>query len=178
MSAQLLVVPAVTWHSIAWIGLSMAACIGFIALLSPRRFASLAALSGIWIDTTPFFRKLDKPINIDDVVLRRCRLFGVLLLVGAAITLAFLPSAPTWRSIVWITEGTVVVAGVLALASPRLFTRLAKLGGVWIDTNQILEKGDKPISIDHFVVRHSRVFGFCVLIATVATGLFLESPVF
>ena len=178
MSEQLLVVPVATWQWVAWIGLSIVGCISSVALLIPRWFAVLAALGGNWIDTSQFFKKLDKPINIDDLVLRRCRLFGILLLVGAAITLAFVPSAPIWRSIVWITEGIVVVVGLLALASPRQFACLAKLGGVWIDTNQVLEKGDQPINIDDFVVRHSRAFEFCVLIATVGTGYFLESRVF
>ncbi len=178
MSEQLLVVPVATWQWVAWIGLLIAGFIGFVALLNPRWFAVLAPLGGTWIDTSPFFKKLDKPINIDDRVLHRCRPFGILLLVGAAITLAFIPSAPIWRSIVWITEGIVVVVGLLALVSPRQFTRLTKLGGVWIDTNQFIEKGDRPINIDGFVVRHSRAFGFCVLITTVATGYFLESRVF
>ncbi len=178
MSEQLLVVPVATWQWIAWIGLSIAGCISLVALLSPRWFAGLAALGGRWIDTSPFFKKLDKPINIDDLVLRHCRLFGILLLVGAATTLAFVPSEPIWQSTVWIAGGIVVVVGLLALASPRQFARLTKVGSVWIDTDQIIEKGDEPINIDGFVVRHSRAFGFCVLIATVATGYLLESRVF
>ncbi len=178
MSEQLLVVPVATWQWIAWIGLSIAGCMSLVALLSPRLFAVLAALGGIWIDTSPFFKKLDKPINIDDLILRHCRLFGILLLVGAAITLAFVPSAPNWQSIMWIAESIVVAVGLLALASPRQFTRLTKLGNVWIDTDRFIEKGDDPINIDSFVIRHSRAFGFCVLTATIATGYFLESRVF
>ena len=125
MSAQLLVVPVATWQWVAWIGLSIAGCIGSVALLNPRRFAVLAPLGGTWIDTSPFFKKLDKPINIDDRVLHCCRPFGILLLVGAAITFAFVPSEPIWQSTVWIAGGIVVVVGLLALASPRQFTRLA-----------------------------------------------------
>jgi len=56
-------------------------------------------------------------------------------------------------------------AGFVALFSPRRFSVLAARGGRWVDTNRFVQMFDKPINVDRFVIRYSRVFGAVVILA-------------
>ncbi len=60
-----------------------------------------------------------------------------------------------------------VLAGLIAVVSPQVFGRVASNGSRWYDSSRILAAFDKRIDIDHYVLRHTRVFGFAVLISAV-----------
>ncbi len=48
-----------------WTALGLFACIGVVAIISPRLFGVLATRSGRWIDTNKLFEVFDKRFDID-----------------------------------------------------------------------------------------------------------------
>ncbi len=66
---------------------------------------------------------------------------------------------------VWAGLAIVAGLGILAVVSPRYFAVLAQRGGTWVDTNRMLEKFERRIDIDHYAIRHSRVFGVVIIVA-------------
>lgn len=65
--------------------LGVVALLGLLALFSPQRFAQLANRSSRWVDTSQYLRRLDEPVNVDKHVLRYSRLFGVAVIMSAAL---------------------------------------------------------------------------------------------
>ncbi len=78
-----------TWiHMIVLPVLGMAAGMGLLALISPKRFAGIANRSSHWVDTSKIQQLLDKRIDIDRHVLRYSRVFGIAV-VAASIFLGY-----------------------------------------------------------------------------------------
>lgn len=77
--------------------LALAAVVGAIGAASPRALATLAAAGNRWVDTWHFFRvpetslvrRLDKWIELDGLVLRHSRAFGIALLAAALLLGSF-----------------------------------------------------------------------------------------
>lgn len=74
-------------------------------------------------------------------------------------------SPMTLALIVWPLVGLVILLGVVAIACPDTFASVARGGGQWIDSQQILQTLDKKVDIDEHVLRYSRVFGVAVVAA-------------
>lgn len=75
-------------HTLApwvWILLGVLASIGLLALISPRRFSSLAARGGDWVDTNRLLSVLDKRVDIDQHVLPFSRVLGFAVFSSAII---------------------------------------------------------------------------------------------
>ena len=72
--------------------------------------------------------------------------------------------------IVWTVLASVAVLGLVALVSPERFALLARGSSKWIDTEGIRERVERPIDIDQFVFRNSRVFGVLVVAAAGVLG--------
>jgi hypothetical protein len=66
--------------------------------------------------------------------------------------------------------GLLATVGLLAMVSPNTFSRVARRGGKWFDSQKLLEVLDRRIDIDETVLPHSRVLGFTVLVAVVLLG--------
>jgi hypothetical protein len=79
----------------------------------------------------------------------------------------------TWLvGLPWVVFALLSLAGalgLLAIVSPTRFARVAQSGGYWVDTRWITDFLDRPISVDHHVLRYSRSFGVLV----VASSLWL-----
>ena len=58
------------------------------------------------------------------------------------------------------------VLGMVAVVSPRHFERLAMRSSKWVDTSQIAAALDKSVDVDQHVLRHGRLFGLAVLVAS------------
>jgi hypothetical protein len=65
--------------------LGFAGISGLIALVSPRVFHKLAAGGSRWIDTSRFVAKLDRPIDLDRLVLPYSRVLGAAVLVAVVV---------------------------------------------------------------------------------------------
>ena len=155
---------SVQWESVIWILLGLAAGVALTAVLNPRLFSVLSTRSGVWIDIDVVTRKLDKRINIDRRVLPHSRLLGAMSIAAASVLAAFsirYQYAGWW--IVLTSLGVIAAIGLVALVSPRLFSRLATWGSVWVDTDRVLKKADHRIDIDAYVLRYCRLFGAGVL---------------
>jgi len=63
--------------------LAIMGLVGLLAILSPRHFAAVSQASSRWVDTRPFWEMLDKRVNVDQVALRYCRFFGLLVVASA-----------------------------------------------------------------------------------------------
>jgi hypothetical protein len=149
---------------VIWTLLAGAAGFGVVAILSPRIFSALNARTSVWIDVDRFARKLDERVDVDDRVARHPRMLGTLSII-AATALAGLsiryPYSARWVVLGFL--GFVAVAGFLALCSPPAFSRLARGASVWVDTNRLVDKMQRRIEIDRYVLRYCRLFGFAVL---------------
>lgn len=64
-----------------------------------------------------------------------------------------------WPTILLSFLGLAGVVGLLALVSPKMFAIATEAGGTWVTA----PKFESVISIDQFVIRHSRRFGALVL---------------
>jgi hypothetical protein len=169
-----LAVSSIEYESLVWALLAVAAGIALVAILSPRFFSKLNAWSSVWIDVDRFAGRTNKRIDIDHRVLLHSRLFGAMTIVAAGVLAGFsmkLQDAHQW--IVLPSLGLVVVSGLVALFSPRLFSRLARWGSLWVDVDKSVDKMNYRIEIDRHVLRHCRLFGAVVLGAVVvlATAL-------
>ena len=65
--------------------LGVVALLGFLAVVSPMRFAALSDRSSRWVDTNKFLQKLEQPINVDKSVLRYSRVFGLTVIAAAGL---------------------------------------------------------------------------------------------
>lgn len=65
--------------------------------------------------------------------------------------------------------------GLIALAAPARFARVARFWGMWIETRPKIPFIDSRIDVDAFAVRHSRVFGAAVFAAAIFWGTILAS---
>jgi hypothetical protein len=72
-----------------WLVIGMLACVGLLAIVSPKCFASLSTRGNRWIDTEKLLQPLDARIDVDRYVLPFSRLLGVAVLASVA-TLAAL----------------------------------------------------------------------------------------
>jgi hypothetical protein len=71
----------------------------------------------------------------------------------------------TMAFIVWPLVAVVLFLGAAAIVCPDTFASVARGGGQWIDSQQILQTLDKKVDIDEHVLRYSRVFGVAVVLA-------------
>ena len=159
---------------VIWLWLGIFGLLGLLALLSPHAFNRMARVGGKWIDTSKFFDSMEKPITVDRFVLRHCRLFGLVVMVGAAVFgYKLTPLVPGWENVLWPILGGVATIGALALISPETFSRVSVLGSFWVDTNYWLRKVERPINIDHFVLAHTRLVGVFLLASVGLMGWWL-----
>lgn len=64
--------------------LSLIGLLGLIAVVSPSRFAQIARSGSHWVDTSHLAQAIERPIPIDQHVLRYSRVFGVAVVASAA----------------------------------------------------------------------------------------------
>jgi hypothetical protein len=81
MHATLLAVVDVQWF--VWPVLAVVLGLGVLAMAAPDAFALVAARGSTWVDTQKVLQALEKPIDIDQHVLRYSRIFGALVALSA-----------------------------------------------------------------------------------------------
>jgi hypothetical protein len=143
---------------------------GLLAVLSPHVFGKLAALGGMWFDTSAAFEQIDRPVYILSP-LKRTRFFGSIVLGGAAAIGLLTPTQATWAWMAWAVAGVLAVMGIVAVACPVCFRSLAGAADIWIDTSRWFSALDRYVDVDAAVVRHSRLFGGLVLAASAAIAV-------
>ncbi len=158
------------WPWITWTLLAFAGTLGLLAAACPRQFCRLAAWCNLWVDTDRLGEKLDRWVDVDRYVLRNCRLFGAVVLLAATVLAGLLAqfAFPGWWAVCAVLGG-VGILGLVALAWPQRFQRLATWGRTWVDTDGLAKRLDVQIDIDRYVLRHTRLFG--ALITTVVLAL-------
>jgi hypothetical protein len=65
-----------------WAFMGVAALLGLLATVSPKRFQSLAVRGGRWIDSSKVLSAFDKTWFVDDRVLPHARWLGVAVLAA------------------------------------------------------------------------------------------------
>ena len=128
----------------------------------------------MWIDIDRFTRRLDRRVDVDDRVACHPRVLGALSIVAAAALAGFSLHYPyNARWVVLAFLGFVGVAALLALCSPPAFSWLARWASLWVDTDKLVDKMQRRIDIDRYVLPYCRVFGFAVLGAVAVLGSML-----
>jgi len=161
-------------ESFVWTLLAIAGIFALTAILSPRLFSTLNAWSSTWIDIDRFANKLDKRIDIDPRFAVHSRPLGALTVVAAVVLAGFFIGIE--HPVRWIalpTLGLVAATGLIAIASPRLFSRLAKWGSFWVDIDTPVNRMNHRVQIDHHVLRHCRLFGGALLAVVVVLAAVL-----
>ena len=168
------VLHSIEWKWVTWALLAGAAGTGLVAVVSPRLFATLNAWSGVWVDVDRFSKGLDRRIDIEHHVIRHIRLLGAMTTLAACVlAAASLRFQYGGQWIALVSLGLVSVTGLLGLFSPRLFSRLARWGSLWVDADRLVEKMERRIDVDRHVLRHCRWFGIAVLAAVAVLAGFL-----
>lgn len=170
--------PSIRWEFAIWALLAVAAGSALMAVVSPRLFSALNAWSSVWIDVDKLTKRLDKRVDIERHVIRHSRMLGAMTVAAACVLSAFslrLQYGGQW--VVLGSLGLVGAVGLLGVFSPNLFSRLARWGGLWVDTDRLLARLECRFDIDHHVLRHCRLFGIAVLVAVaVLAGFLLWAP--
>ena len=162
------------WEWLVWTLLALAGGAALLAVCRPSVFQTISVRSSRWIDIDRFARKLDVRIEVDQRILPHSRFLGALSVVASGVLAVFslkLPHAGQW--VVLPSLALVGATGALAMISPRLFSRLAHASSLWVDFDGMVDKMQRRIDIDHYVLRHCRLFGVVVLaaVAILATVL-------
>ena len=84
MNSTLILVERI-WEPCSWILLASTGVIGLVALVSPKTFQRVAQIGGTWFDSGKMLAQLDKPIDLDRLVLPHSRLLGAVVLASVAI---------------------------------------------------------------------------------------------
>ena len=84
MNSTLILVERI-WEPCSWILLASTGVIGLVALVSPKTFQRVAEFGGAWFDSGKMLAKLDKPIDLDRLVVPHSRLLGAAVLASVAI---------------------------------------------------------------------------------------------
>ena len=84
MNSTLILVERI-WEPCSWILLASAGVAGLVALVSPKTFQRVAEFGGAWFDSGKMLAQLDKPIDVDRLVLPHSRLLGAAVLASVAI---------------------------------------------------------------------------------------------
>ena len=74
---------------IVWLLLGLIGAIGVLAVISPKRFESLAKGGSHWVDTNKLFLKLDKRVDVDRHVLPFSRWLGAAV-IASVILIGFI----------------------------------------------------------------------------------------
>ena len=154
----------IQWQPFTWTLLAVAGIFGLMAILSPRLFSTVSAWSSTWIDIDRFAKKLDKRIDIDPGFTLHSRPLGALTVVAAVVLAGFfvgLEHPAQWIALPSL--GLVAATGLVALVSPRLFSRLARWGSFWVDIDKPVNRMNHRVEIDRYVLGHCRLFGGAVL---------------
>lgn len=69
--------------------LALSGALGLLAVVSPQHFRAAATRSARWVDSQRYLALLDKPHDIDRLVLAHSRFFGSLVVTSVAL-LAYL----------------------------------------------------------------------------------------
>jgi len=88
MSFGLLAVSNTLISATFWLAIGLLTSVGFLAIISPKRFASLSTRGNRWIDTEKLLQPLDARIDVDRYVLPFSRLLGVAVLASVAMLAA------------------------------------------------------------------------------------------
>jgi len=75
--------------------------------------------------------------------------------------------------ILWSVLVVAGVLGVIALVSPRLFSKIARVGNHWVDTSKWLSKLDTRVEVDAHVLPYSRHLGAAVVASLAVLGVVL-----
>ena len=84
MNSTLILVERI-WEPCSWFLLASAGVVGLVALVSPKTFQRVAEIGGVWCDSSKVLARLDKPIDVDRLVLPHSRLLGAAVLAAVAI---------------------------------------------------------------------------------------------
>ena len=85
VSVAMCILPAVevTWPPFAFACASVAGFMGLLAVATPAWFIKLTRLANTWVDTSKITDFIDRPRDFDAKIIKNCRVFGVVLLLGA-----------------------------------------------------------------------------------------------
>ena len=70
-----------------------------------------------------------------------------------------------WRPPVISVLAVIGAAGLLALVHPRWFRSVASATNRSWDTNKVIERLERPVNIDRYILPYSRVLGALVLLS-------------
>lgn len=86
-----------------------------------------------------------------------------------------LAAGPThFAPIVWTLLALAGACGLLALSSPRLFSKVAAVGNRWVDTSHALAKLDRRIDVDSRILPYSRWLGLAVVVSVALLAVVLS----
>jgi hypothetical protein len=164
-------------------------------LLAPESFAALSKSASRWVSTRAAVRWLENPRYIERFFYRHHRIFGVMLMVGAAYAVYHLTfqynqarslaalAVPGYGPAVESIAGalvafllfgnlTVFFIGATVLGRPSLLKGMEAVGNRWISTRKAFRLFDTRVEgPDRLAERHPRVLGTLVLLGGLYAAL-------
>ncbi len=192
------VLAATLLNAFLWILLGggvLATLIGLWLLIAPFGFASFSGMINRWVSTRQAARWLETPRPIERFFYRRHKLFGVLLIMGAAFALYYLgfhydaarmfaAFALPWTGpgvevittaltgFLLFGNGMVLLIGVIVLLRPSLLKGVETASNRWVSTGEAFDSLDSRSDFPDEVIAHRpRLAGAVLLVAGLCTAL-------
>lgn len=163
--------------------------VGLLMILVPGWLMRVSGGINIWIDTAPWFHKLDEQRSFERLFYRFHLLMGIFIIVGSLYSLWFiwqlqggellflLPALknPVLLDILQsaliylLLLGNLVafVIGVVVLVRPSLLKNLEAWSNRWVDSDRVLKSVDRRVDISERIIHgHPRLFGLLVVIGS------------
>jgi len=172
-----------------------AAVAGAWLLMAPASFAALSKSANRWVSTRAAARWLESPRHIERFFYRHHRIFGVVLMVGAAYAVYHLtfeynqarslaalavpghgpavePIASALVAFLLFGNLTVFFVGATVLGRPSLLKGLEAVSNRWISTRKAYRVFDISVEgPDRLAERHPRILGTLVLLGGLYAAL-------
>jgi hypothetical protein len=173
--------------SLFWISVPVSLC-GFVFLIYPDLLLRHSQKLNRWISTAWFFNALDRPRHIERQVYHYHRIFGLIIVFGAAYSLyVFLFDTDIQRIIrvlpvlgntgfsEWFYEIiyyllicaniAALIAGLIIFIRPSLLKKIEVIANRWVADDELTRPLDQTVSIpEHILPGNIRLFGLIVLI--------------
>ncbi len=173
----------------------LATLVGLWLLIAPVGFASFSGMINRWVSTRQAAHWLEAPRPIERFFYRRHKVFGVLLIMGAAFALYYLgfhydaarmlavfalpwtgPGVEAVTSaltgFLLFGNGMVLLIGVIVLLRPSLLKGVETASNRWVSTREAFDSLDSRSDFPDEVIAHRpRLAGAVLLVAGLCTAL-------
>lgn len=172
------------------IGLGIALCVGLLAIISPARAVALSQLLSQRHSMRQSTRVLEVPVATERFFYRHHRVFGAIIVLGAALILWYLGArfdaelmarslvastqrvvaeilVETFVLVMWIGAGFSLLVGIVVFLRPSMLKGFEARANEWISTRQASRRlSSEHASMDRLFQAYPRALGVVIALGS------------